>query len=62
MSAKQKAIQEECGNVSLNYTCFRNICISKLSSSELCNACSLSEALLVRDGDLFLDNFNHDEV
>ena len=50
------------GNVSLNYNCFRDFCISKLSSSELNNANSLYEALLVRNGDLFVENFNRDEV
>ena len=50
------------GNVSLNYNCFHDFCISKLSSSELNNANSLYEALLVRNGDLFVENFNRDEV
>ena len=50
------------GDVSLNYTCFRNFWTYKLPSSELSNAGSLSEVLLVRDGDLLLDNFNCDEV
>lgn len=50
------------GNVSLKYVCFRNFFISKLSSSELNVACSLFEVLLVREGDLCLENFNYDEV
>ncbi len=50
------------GHVSLNYTCFRKVCISKFSSSELNIANSLYEALLVNNGDLFIDNFNRDEV
>jgi len=50
------------GNVSLNYTCFRKFCISNFSSSELNIANSLYEALLVNNDDLFIDNFNRDEV
>ena len=50
------------GNVSLNFTCFRKLCISKFSNSELNIANSLYEALLVNNGDLFIDNFNRDEV
>ncbi len=50
------------GHVSLNYTCFRKVCISEFSSSELNIANSLYEALLVNNGDLFIDNFNRDEV
>ena len=49
-------------DVSLNYTCFRNCWTSKLPSSELSNASSLSEVFIVRDNLLFLDNFNRDEV
>ena len=50
------------GDVLLNYTCLRNFWSSKLSSSEMSDASLLSEMLLVRDGGLFLDNFNRDEV
>ena len=48
--------------VSLTYHCFRNFFMSKLLSSELNAARTLSEVLLVRDGVLCLENFDRDEV
>lgn len=50
------------GNISLNYVNYSSFCLNLCSGVELCNAGSLYEALLVREGVLVVDDFSKMEV
>jgi hypothetical protein len=50
------------GSVSLNRNSFLTFCLNRLSGCEVDNAGSLYEALLVREGNLFVESFTRDDI